>query len=281
MLVLVMVSAMLAYSTAGSGSAFASGFHDFVWAGIVLSSFPRAMLIMAGTFGLWRAGIVSNKLFAAGVIAVVLVLLGGTTWMNGGLWGPDGAYSRIISPAIGFAWVVVVSRILLSTSSVSRARWWEGRHAPWIQMLDGGLTLPDPTRSDTVFYSDCDARTGEWAKSELRPQSRAAFEEPVPYPAWRHTPSIYVVCANDMAMPTELQRNVFAPRATETIELQADHSPFLSQPDAVAELLAVRSRYRPNPDAAARLLIERAALTNETLANPVDLLKHRSIVNVR
>ena len=123
MLVLVMVSAMPAYSTAGSGSAFASGFHDFVWAGIVLSSFPRAMLIMAGTFGLWRAGIISNKLFAAGVIAVVLVLLGGTTWMNSGLWAPDGAYSRIISPAIGFAWVVVVSRVLLNTSSVSRARW--------------------------------------------------------------------------------------------------------------------------------------------------------------
>jgi len=117
-----------------------------------------------------------------------------------------------------------------------------GRHAPWIQMLDGGLTLPDPSRSDTVFYSGCDARTSEWAKSELRPQSRAAFEEPVPYPAWRHTPSTYVVCANDMAMPAELQRNVFAPRATETIELQADHSPFLSQPDAVADLLAARSR---------------------------------------
>jgi pimeloyl-ACP methyl ester carboxylesterase len=116
-----------------------------------------------------------------------------------------------------------------------------GRHAPWIQMLDGGLTLPDPARSDTVFYSDCDARTSEWAKSELRPQSRAAFEEPVPYPAWRHTPSTYVVCANDMAMPPDLQRNVFAPLATETIELQADHSPFLSQPDAVADLLAVRS----------------------------------------
>jgi pimeloyl-ACP methyl ester carboxylesterase len=117
-----------------------------------------------------------------------------------------------------------------------------GRHAPWIQMLDGGLTLPDPARSETVFYSGCDARTSEWAKSELRPQSRAAFEEPVPYPAWRHTPSTYVVCANDMAMPPDLQRNVFAPRATETIELQADHSPFLSQPDAVAELLAVLSR---------------------------------------
>jgi hypothetical protein len=37
------------------------------------------MLIMAGSFGLWRAGIISRGFFSAGVAAVVLVLLGGTT----------------------------------------------------------------------------------------------------------------------------------------------------------------------------------------------------------
>jgi len=45
----------------------------------VLTSFPRAMLIMASAFGLWRARLISNALFAAGVAAVVLGLLGGTT----------------------------------------------------------------------------------------------------------------------------------------------------------------------------------------------------------
>ena len=116
-----------------------------------------------------------------------------------------------------------------------------GRHAPWIQALDGGLTLPDPTQTQTVFYGDCDARTVAWAKSQIRPQSGAPFDEPVPHPAWRHIPSTYVVCAKDMALPAEVQRNVFAPRATEMIELQASHSPFLSQPDAVADLLATRA----------------------------------------
>jgi len=49
------VGAALAYSIAGSGnSAFISGLNDFTWACVVLTSFPRAMLIMAGTFGLWR-----------------------------------------------------------------------------------------------------------------------------------------------------------------------------------------------------------------------------------
>ena len=42
-------------------------------------------------------------------------------------------------------------------------------------------------------------------------------------------------------MPPEVQRSVFAPRASEILELDAGHSPFLSQPAAVADLLAARA----------------------------------------
>ena len=89
----------------------------------MLSSFPLAMLIMAGSFGLWRAGLVSNVLFAAGVAAIVLVLLGGTTWLSGGFWAPDGVYSRLVSPAVGVVWGLVVSWILLARSPATRAGW--------------------------------------------------------------------------------------------------------------------------------------------------------------
>src|SRR6266496_2003832 len=113
----ITVGAILAYSIAGSGNhLLTSGLNDFGWAFTVLSSFPLAMLIMAGSFGLWRAGLVSNVLFAAGVAAIVLVLLGGTTWLSGGFWAPDGAYSRLVSPLIGLVWVVVVSQVLLARS---------------------------------------------------------------------------------------------------------------------------------------------------------------------
>lgn len=123
-LLLITVAAALAYSIAGSGNhTLISGLNDFAWAGIVLSSFLRAMLIMAGTFGLWRAGLISNALFAWGVAAVVLVLLGGTTWLNGGFWAPYGAYSRFVSPIIGVAWILVVSRVLLARSPATRAGW--------------------------------------------------------------------------------------------------------------------------------------------------------------
>ena len=123
-LLVITVVAALAYSIAGSGNqTLTSDLNDFAWACNVLTSFPRAMLIMASAFGLWRAGLISNALFAAGVAALVLVLLGGTTWLSGGLWSPDGAYSRFVSPIIGLAWVVVVSRTLLTRSPATRAGW--------------------------------------------------------------------------------------------------------------------------------------------------------------
>src|SRR5689334_14304547 len=50
LLVLVAVGAALAYAIAGSGNgALLSGLNDFAWASVVVTSFPRAMLIMAGT----------------------------------------------------------------------------------------------------------------------------------------------------------------------------------------------------------------------------------------
>jgi hypothetical protein len=118
------VAAALAHSIAGSGNGpLTSGLNDFMWALLVLSSFPRAMLIMASTFGLWRAGQISNGLFTTGVAALALVLLGGSTWMTVGFWAPDGAYSRLISPLICLAWVVVVSRVVLTRSPATRTGW--------------------------------------------------------------------------------------------------------------------------------------------------------------
>jgi hypothetical protein len=66
-LLLITVGAALAHSIAGAGDhTLTSGLNGFAWAGVVLSSFPRAMLIMAAAFGLWRAKLISNALFAVG-----------------------------------------------------------------------------------------------------------------------------------------------------------------------------------------------------------------------
>jgi len=122
-LVLVSVCAALAYSIAGAGNgALTSGLNDLVWAGVVMSAFPRAMLIMSGSFGLWRAGMISNGLFGAGVAAVVLGVAGGTTWMSSGFWAPDGLYSRLILPVISLVWILVVSAVL-KRAPATRGEW--------------------------------------------------------------------------------------------------------------------------------------------------------------
>jgi hypothetical protein len=123
-LLLIAIGAALAYSIAGSGNhTLTSGLNALGWTLLVLSSFPRAMLSMSAAFGLWRAGLISNGLFGVGVAVVVLCVLGGTTWMSGGVWAPDGAYTRFVSPVIGLVWVLIVSRVLLTRSPATRAGW--------------------------------------------------------------------------------------------------------------------------------------------------------------
>jgi pimeloyl-ACP methyl ester carboxylesterase len=117
-----------------------------------------------------------------------------------------------------------------------------GRPASWIQMVDGGLMQPDASRADEVFYTNCDADSRQWAKSKLKPQSAAIMTETVARPIWQEVTSTYVVCANDRVIPAEMQRTVFAPLTSHIVELQADHSPFLSQPRALADVIAARVR---------------------------------------
>jgi hypothetical protein len=122
-ILLISLSAALAYSIAGSGNqTLTAALNDFMWVAVVLTSFPRAMLIMSSAFGLWRAKLISNSLFAAGVAVVVLGVAGGTTLMSGGFWAPDGAYSRFVWPILSLVWVVVVSRVL-ARAPATRVGW--------------------------------------------------------------------------------------------------------------------------------------------------------------
>jgi hypothetical protein len=110
------VRAALAFSIAGSGSAqIASGVADLGWVLSVILAFPAAMFAMAGAFGLRRAGLISNRFFAIGVLVVVVGLLGGTTWASDGFWSPDGAYS-VISQIVVFVWIAVLSGFLAMRS---------------------------------------------------------------------------------------------------------------------------------------------------------------------
>ena len=119
----ISVGAILAYSIAGSPNlTVTTALNDFSWALLVLTSFPRAMLIMSVTFGLWRGALISNTLFAAGIAALILTLLGGSTWL-GSIWAPDGVYSRFVSPIVFLLWIVVASKVILTKVPRGRNGW--------------------------------------------------------------------------------------------------------------------------------------------------------------
>jgi hypothetical protein len=100
-------------SLAGSGSdAIVTGLTSLGSAAWVLSSFPRAMMVMAGSFGFWRAGFITTNQFKVAVGLVILGVLGGTTWFADGVWGQNGLLSWIILPALELVWVVAASRVL-------------------------------------------------------------------------------------------------------------------------------------------------------------------------
>jgi hypothetical protein len=113
--VVLTINAALAYSIADSANAsITSALNDLVWILLVLTAFPAGMLIMSGSFGMWRAGLLSNRGFALGVTAMALVLLRATTWASDGFWAPDGAYSAYVATTVMGLAILGFSRVLLA-----------------------------------------------------------------------------------------------------------------------------------------------------------------------
>ena len=118
----ITIRASLASSIAGAGDErITSALNDISWALIVIGWFPVAMLVMAGSFGLWRAGIFSSGAFGAGVTAMVLLLLGTTTWASDGFWAADGGYARFVPTITMLLWIAVVSAFLMRRYSAMHA----------------------------------------------------------------------------------------------------------------------------------------------------------------
>ncbi|MGW0519803.1 alpha/beta hydrolase [Crossiella sp. NPDC003009] len=113
--------------------------------------------------------------------------------------------------------------------------------APHVQFHpDGTVSL---RREDLRhrFAQDCDEQAYQGALARLTRQSQLALTQPPRHAAWQTKPSTYVVCARDRGTLPEVQR-AQAELATEVVELDSDHHPFLSQPAKFAEVLLDISR---------------------------------------
>jgi pimeloyl-ACP methyl ester carboxylesterase len=90
-----------------------------------------------------------------------------------------------------------------------------------------------------MFVNGCSAEDAAWAQARLGRQAWLPSTEPCPLAALPAVPSAYIVCADDHVIRPEWQRRAAREQlGVEPVELAADHSPFLSQPAALADALA-------------------------------------------
>ena len=100
--------------------------------------------------------------------------------------------------------------------------------------LEGFLRL-DPEPAALALYGDCDEETRQWAIDKVSTQTLSSFRTARTSENIA-VPSTYVMCSRDQAIVPEVQEQV-AQRCDDIMEMDSDHSPFLSHPDKLADLL--------------------------------------------
>jgi pimeloyl-ACP methyl ester carboxylesterase len=108
-----------------------------------------------------------------------------------------------------------------------------------IHLGDDGIARVDPSTATEALYHRCPSELANWAISNLRPMPLGNFGSTRDQPpvAWRVVPSTYVLCMDDHAIDPSDQRRMAA-ESNECVELDSDHSPFLSTISPLADVLA-------------------------------------------
>jgi pimeloyl-ACP methyl ester carboxylesterase len=107
-------------------------------------------------------------------------------------------------------------------------------------MPDGSGMMTDPAQAAQYFAQLSPPELAEGAARRLVAEPSGPNSTPprVSWERWGSVPRLYVQCLQDRAIPIVNQRRMIelAP-GTETITLDADHSPFYSDTEALAEAL--------------------------------------------
>jgi pimeloyl-ACP methyl ester carboxylesterase len=110
-----------------------------------------------------------------------------------------------------------------------------------IRPVDGGNAFEFRSPADAIsfFYHDCSQADAEWAASRLTPQPLAPSTEPVSIPRfWKAgLPRSFIKCTQDRALDRRAADGFIRRLGVQPFEIDASHSPFLSQPAALADLL--------------------------------------------
>ncbi|MDX2377209.1 alpha/beta fold hydrolase [Microbacterium sp. LRZ72] len=88
-----------------------------------------------------------------------------------------------------------------------------------------------------LFYADVPAEQADAASARLLPQAERAFHEKLTQVAWRDKPTTYIITEQDAIFPPVAQEALAARSESTPVRLDTSHSPFLSQPEAVADII--------------------------------------------
>ena len=109
----------------------------------------------------------------------------------------------------------------------------------WWDVGDDGLAMAgtDAHPAQGLFYADVPAAEADAAVARLTPQSVRAYYDEVTSTAWRGRPTTYVITEQDAIFPVAAQEALAARAGAKTVRMATSHSPFLSQPGAVADII--------------------------------------------
>ena len=126
---------------------------------------------------------------------------------------------RHIVYVCGFVLDIGESLIELS----GRVPWWN---------VDGDTMTARDTRE--ILFNGVPQEESDRAIARLRPFTYGAVTEALTTAAWRSVPSTYIVCEDDLAVPSQ---DAFAARATRVRHLPTGHMPLLSMPLELTDLI--------------------------------------------
>jgi pimeloyl-ACP methyl ester carboxylesterase len=97
-----------------------------------------------------------------------------------------------------------------------------------------------PERAKAIFYKCCTPADADWAVSRLEPEPPAPLNTPaeVTWARWGQVPRAYIECRQDQTLSLARQRRFQgAAPCDPVIQLDTDHSPFLSTPRELADAM--------------------------------------------
>lgn len=161
----------------------------------------------------------------------------------GGLAATQGADSSNVTGIVYVAAVVPLpgesALSILTAGGEPLPGWWTVR--------DGIATVgtsAHPPRE--LFYNDLDADAAAAAEAQLVPMSMRPFEDEVTSVSWPGRVVTYVLTEKDRCFPPAAQAAFAARAGADPVRLATGHSPFLSQPAALAGIIERAAAAQPS-----------------------------------